>query len=212
MMASHTASVMSPQCASSAAWVWIPKQSTVASWLPCSPSAHLRSNKHVSQLHGILSLLPLPAQLVSLVRERKVGIVGAHTRRARRKQITRALIANLRRSRRIGEGVVGAGGEGVGDGVGAGVVGAGVVGDADGVAVHVTGALHAPAALRHVGHSAPSVQSGLGEREQLLTFPTIEQMPAAAPVSWLLDKPLRRAGASASTERVGGGRRTRRGR
>ena len=63
----------------------------------------------------------------------------------------------------VGDGVVGEGeGDGVGDGVGDCVVGEGV-----GVfgPVHVTGGLHGPV-LRHAGHIAPFVQSGLGERPQ----------------------------------------------
>ena len=68
----------------------------------------------------------------------------------------------------VGDGVVGEGvGEIVGDGVGAAVVGEGVGEGVGGVCgpVHVTGGLHGPV-LRHVGHIAPFVQSGLGERPQ----------------------------------------------
>ena len=62
----------------------------------------------------------------------------------------------------VGDGVVGEGvGEIVGDGVGAAVVGEGVGGEFG--PVHVTGGLHGPV-LRHAGHIAPFVQSGLGER------------------------------------------------
>jgi hypothetical protein len=64
----------------------------------------------------------------------------------------------------VGDGVVG---EGVGDGVGAAVVGEGVGGVFG--PVHVTegvpGGLHGPE-LRHAGHIAPFVQSGLKERSQ----------------------------------------------
>ena len=54
------------------------------------------------------------------------------------------------------------------DFVGALVVGDGDVGEGVGGVfgpVHVTGGLHGPE-LRHVGHIAPSVQAGLGERMQ----------------------------------------------
>ena len=98
----------------------------------------------------------------------------------------------------VGDGVVGTGvgegvgdwvGEGEGDGVGAGVVGEGV-GEGVGVfgPVHVTGGLQFPV-LRHAGHIAPSVQSGLGERCQRLSL--MAQMPAPAPVIWLLYNVLR---------------------
>ena len=65
----------------------------------------------------------------------------------------------------VGDGVVGEGvGEGEGDGVGDCVVGEGV-GEGVGVfgPVQLTGGLHGPV-LRHAGHIAPFVQSGLGER------------------------------------------------
>ena len=78
----------------------------------------------------------------------------------------------------VGEGVVG---EGVGDGVGAGVgEGVGVFGP-----VHVTGGLHGPV-LRHAGHIAPFVQSGLGESSQKsVMLSLMAQMPAPVPVIWL---------------------------
>ena len=103
----------------------------------------------------------------------------------------------------VGDGVVGEGvGEIVGDGVGAAVVGEGVGEGVGGVfgPVHVTGGLHGPE-LRHAGHIAPSVQSGLGERYQRLSL--MAQMPAPAPVIWLPCNHLRMC---AQGRRTKGGR------
>ena len=96
----------------------------------------------------------------------------------------------------------------VGGGVGAGVVGEDVVGTGVGEGVgegpvHVTGGLHGPV-LRHAGHIAPFVQSGLGERSQLVVrWSLMAQMPAPAPVIWLPFNNLRMC---AQGRRTKGGR------
>ena len=107
----------------------------------------------------------------------------------------------------VGDGVVGEGvGEIVGDGVGAAVVGEGVGEGVGGVfgPEHVTGGLQYPV-LRHVGHIAPFVQSGLGERLQApqLKRSLMAQMPEAAPVIWFFCKYLRMC---AQGRRMKGGR------